>query len=117
MITAFQLYRRLEACELRNVTVFVTTRVEPSRNSLCVAGRFYVVGTDGVVLGRLYSSQLQGGDGWPAEELMQEGPSTTRASASIHEAQHMMADNELSTVPVTSPEGKLLGMVLRKDLE
>lgn len=76
-----------------------------------------VVNDDGVVLGRLYSSQLQGGDGWRTEELMQEGPSTTRASASIREAQHMMADNELTTLPVTTPEGKLLGMVLRKDLE
>lgn len=76
-----------------------------------------VVNDESVVLGRLYGSQLQGGDGRSAEELMQEGPSTTRASVSTHEAQHIMAGNELSTLPVTTPGGKLLGMVLRKDLE
>lgn len=76
-----------------------------------------VVNDDDIVLGRLYSSQLRGGEGWAAQELMQEGPSTSRASLSTDEARHLMDHNELTTLPVTTPEGTLLGLVLREDLE
>lgn len=75
-----------------------------------------VVNDGGIVLGRLYRSQLQGGEGASVQELMQEGPSTVRASVSTHEAQHLMEDSDLSTLAVTTPEGRLLGMVRKEDL-
>jgi CBS domain-containing protein len=43
-------------------------------------------------------------------------PVNGTADLSVHEAMHLMDDKQLSTLPVTTPESELLGMVLRSDL-
>lgn len=74
-----------------------------------------VVNGEGIVLGRLYASRLDSAGG-RVLEVMQEGPSTVRASMTVHEAMHVMEDHDLDTMPVTTADGKLLGMVLREHI-
>jgi hypothetical protein len=47
-----------------------------------------VVNRQGVVLGRLHSSQMENDPDRTVEEVMQESPSTVRADLSVHESMH-----------------------------
>jgi Mg/Co/Ni transporter MgtE len=89
------------------------------RERLPASGRSfaYVVSGDGVLLGRLRGSALvDAPDDAPAEQLMQSGPSTVRASETIEALGERMHRADITTLPVTTPEGVLLGTVFRADV-
>jgi CBS-domain-containing membrane protein len=66
------------------------------------------------VLGRLRMSAMKDApDQATAEQVMSPGPSTVRADTEAAE----LAKKNLKTTIVTDPEGRLIGVVLRKDLE
>ena len=72
-----------------------------------------VLGSDDVLLGRLRAS----GSGRSVEQSMEPGPSTIRPDTSIEHVAHTMAEHNLKTMLVTTPEGRLIGVVRREDAE
>jgi CBS domain-containing protein len=72
---------------------------------------------DDVLLGRLRRSRCQGKDDSRVEEVMEEGPSTVRPDTAAEELSTRLRDRDLRTAVVTTPEGRLLGVVRRADLD
>jgi predicted transcriptional regulator len=46
---------------------------------------------------------------------MRPGPSTFRPHVSIQEMAHYMVDHDLPTSPITSSDGRLIGILRRQD--
>jgi Mg/Co/Ni transporter MgtE len=80
-------------------------------------GFAFVVSAGRVVLGRLRRAALEGDSGLTAEAAMEPGPSTIRADKQLEALAERMRKDELTCLPVTTPEGELLGFVRRDDLE
>ena len=77
-----------------------------------------VVAADGrTLLGRLPRSAIEkaGGQG-TAEAVMSPGPSTVRPDMAVGELRERLDDRELRTALVSTPEGKLIGVVKRSAL-
>jgi CBS domain-containing protein len=73
-----------------------------------------VTGKGGVVLGRL---ELEGDEtGRRAEEVMKPGPWTVRPAARLDWLAERMRRRGAATVLVTTPDGRLVGVVRRDDL-
>jgi Mg/Co/Ni transporter MgtE len=76
-----------------------------------------VVAPDGTLLGRLRRSRLAGVDPQtPAEDVMDSGPSTVRADTGVDELRERLDRRGLKTALVSTPEGKLIGVVARSSL-
>jgi CBS-domain-containing membrane protein len=73
-----------------------------------------VLAEDGTVLGRVRRSDM---NGHTAEDAMSPGPSTVRYDLPVGELRERLDKKGLKTAIVTTPEGKLIGVVRRKDLE
>jgi CBS domain-containing protein len=76
-----------------------------------------VVSGSGVLLGRLRASELGGDPELPAEQLMEPGPSTVRPHKTATGIAQDLADRDLRWAIVTGPEGELVGVASRADLE
>jgi CBS domain-containing protein len=71
----------------------------------------------GTLLGRLHMSAMDGADaGASAQSLMEPGPSTVRPDVEPAELAERLATRDLRTAIVTTPEGRLLGVVRREDV-
>ena len=89
-----------------------------------VKGRVEVQGWDAVVvvndrrvvLGLLRARELAGDPEQPIEKAMRPGPSTFRPYVSLHEMLHFMVDHKLDSAPVTTSDGRLVGLLLQKDV-
>jgi CBS domain-containing protein len=77
----------------------------------------FVVDKRRVVLGRLGRLAIRGRDDVSAEEAMTLGPSTIRPSARLREAVERMQRQTLTSLPVTTSDGRLVGLLLRDDAE
>ena len=77
----------------------------------------FVLDGDGVLLGRIGRSALKSDDDVSTEEAMTDGPSTIRPSARLDWSLARMAKNGLSSLPVTSSDGRFLGLLTREDAE
>ena len=77
----------------------------------------FVVDDAGVVLGRLGRGALRRSDDVPVEEAMSEGPSTVRPSARLESVVARMSRQHLTNLPVTTSDGRLVGLLLREDAE
>ena len=71
----------------------------------------------GVVLGVLGPRTLSSGVDARAEDAMAPGPSTIRPSARVAEVAQRMRDNDLTSVIVTRPDGVLVGVVKRTEVD
>jgi Mg/Co/Ni transporter MgtE len=80
-------------------------------------GFAFVVAPGRVLLGRVRRAALQGDGELTAETVMELGPSTVRADNALEPLAERMRKNDLTTLPVTTPEGELFGVVRRDDLE
>ena len=76
-----------------------------------------VTSPGGVLLGRLRKSALDCDPDLSAEEVMQAGPWTVRPHRPAREVASRLAEKELKFAIVTTPEGRLLGVACRPDLE
>ena len=76
-----------------------------------------VVAQDTTLLGRLRKAALDGDPAAQAEQVMEAGPSTVRADRPLAELAERLRSRELRTAVVTAPDGKLLGVVRRSDME
>jgi CBS domain-containing protein len=77
----------------------------------------FVVDEHDVLLGRLGRAALATATDAPVEEAMSEGPSTIRPSARLSEVVERMQRQRLSNLPVTTADGRLLGLLMRTDAE
>jgi CBS domain-containing protein len=75
-----------------------------------------VVSQDRVVLGLLRVKELQADPDLLVERAMRPGPSTYRPFVSVAEMRRTMIDRNLPSSPVTTSDGKLVGLVRRRDL-
>lgn len=76
-----------------------------------------VVSDGGVLLGRLRRAMLEGDSQAVAADVMEPGPSTVRANVAADALRDRLRSRDLRTAVVTTPEGLLLGIVRRRDLE
>src|SRR3954454_18120280 len=90
----------------------VRERVEASRYRFA-----FVVSDSRVLLGRLRRAALEGDGELAAEAVMEPGPSTIRPDKGLEPLAERMRKNDLTCLPVTTPEGELLGIVRREDVD
>ena len=72
-----------------------------------------VVASDGTLVGRLRDDALAGDPAAHAEQVMEAGPTTVRPDRQLAELVTAMRDKHLAVLPVTNPEGRLLGVLPR----
>jgi predicted transcriptional regulator len=112
--TAAKLAKRdVVKCTLDDLVGDVRPRVENSPYGFAL-----VVQAGDIVLGRLRMSAMKDAAAEAtAEQVMSPGPSTVRADTEAAELAKKLDEKNLKTTIVTDPEGRLIGVVLRKDLE
>lgn len=76
-----------------------------------------VVNEHGIVLGRLDRKELQADPDERIERAMRPGPSTYRPDRPAAEIAHVMTHKGIGALPVTTGDGRLLGMLCREALE
>jgi CBS domain-containing protein len=77
----------------------------------------FVVDERRVVLGRIGRRAIRGRDDVSAEQAMTLGPSTIRPSARLRDVVERMRTQQLRSLPVTTSDGRLVGLLLREDAE
>jgi predicted transcriptional regulator len=75
-----------------------------------------VVNEGRVVLGLLRSAELDKDADLLIERAMRPGPSTFRPYVSLHEMAHFMVEHKLDNAPITTSDGRLVGLLLQKDV-
>ena len=93
-------------------------RLGDVRNRVVAAGwdACVVVSQDRVVLGLLRAKELQADPELPVERAMRPGPSTYRPFVSVAEMRRTMIERNLESSPVTTSDGKLVGLVRKQDV-
>lgn len=74
-----------------------------------------VINEQRVVLGLLRCQELAGDTGRPIEKVMRPGPSTFRPHVGIAEMATFMTEHDLETSPITTSDGRLVGVLMRDD--
>ena len=97
-------------CRLDEPVGGVRERVRAARWDACV-----VVNDERVVLGLLREAELDRDGGEPIERVMRPGPSTFRPHVPIVEMARFMVAHDLPTSPITSSDGRLIGVLRRED--
>jgi len=75
-----------------------------------------VVTDDRVVVGLLRSKELDRDPNLLIEQAMRPGPSTFRPFVAAHEMAHFMVEHKLESSPITTSDGRLVGLLLQKDV-
>ncbi|SRR6266545_4830229 len=102
--------RDAPTCRLDELLGDVRERVEAAGWSACV-----VVNDQSVVFGLLRSKELHADPELPIEKAMRPGPSTFRPFVPIGEMAAFMAEHDLESSPITTSDGRLVGLLLRED--
>lgn len=97
-------------CRLDEPVGEVRERVRAAGWDACVA-----VNDERVVLGLLREAELDRDGGEPIERVMRPGPSTFRPHVPIVEMARFMVAHDLPTSPITSSDGRLIGVLRRED--
>jgi CBS domain-containing protein len=103
--------RDVPVCSLSERLGDVRDRVIAAGWDACV-----VVSPDRVVLGLLRAGELGADPDLPVEQVMRPGPSTYRPFVSVQEMRRIMTDRHLENSPVTTSDGKLVGLVRKQDV-
>src|SRR5436309_14993450 len=99
-------------CSLGDRLGEVLERAKKAGWEVCV-----VVNDERIVLGILRPKELAGDPNQTAEQAMRPGPSTFRPHVPIEEMAAFMTEHDLPSSPVTTSEGRLVGVLLREDAE
>lgn len=99
-------------CGLDEELGAVSHRVQQAGWNACV-----VVNDERVVMGLLRVDELAGDPARRIERAMRPGPSTFRPHVAITEMAQYMADHDLDSSPVTTSDGRLVGLLRRADAE
>ena len=105
-------HRDVPTCTLADRLADVRKRVRAAGWDTCI-----VVNDERVVLGRLGRKAVAADDDQSVEESMTPGPTTVRPSIGVEALLERLRDRNLSSYVVTTPDGRLVGLVLRRDLE
>jgi CBS domain-containing protein len=100
---------RVITCGLDDLVGAVRDRVADS-----AFGFALVTSPSGILLGRLRKAALEGDPQRRAEELMESGPSTVRPHIPLKGLLARLAERDLRAAIVTTPEGRLLGVIQRR---
>jgi CBS domain-containing protein len=103
--------RDVPTCSLSERLGDVRDRVAAAGWDTCV-----VVSQQRVVLGLLRAGELAADPGLPVERAMRPGPSTYRPNVSVEQMRGIMTERNLVSSPVTTADGKLVGLVRRQDV-
>jgi CBS domain-containing protein len=76
-----------------------------------------VTNAEGIVFGLLRGEELDAPDETRAEDVMLRAPSTFRPNVPLSEMAEYMAKHELESAPITSSDGRLIGLLTRRDAE
>ncbi|HEX6493797.1 MAG TPA: CBS domain-containing protein [Candidatus Dormibacteraeota bacterium] len=90
----------------------VRDRVRAAGWDACV-----VVNGERVVLGLLRGRELGRDPEARVEEVMRPGPSTLRPYVAIAEVQRFQAEHDIESTPITTSDGRLVGLLRRADAE
>ena len=104
--------REVPVCRFDDKLADLAQRLRPTRWSECV-----VVNEPGIVLGLLRKSWEHAGDDITAEQVMESAPITFRPSVRRDEMVSYLQEKKMPSVLVTTSDGKLVGLLRRKDLE
>lgn len=74
-----------------------------------------VVNEDRIVFGLLRADELGQGTDEPVEDIMGRGPSTFRPHVPVDELAHYMIQHELPSIPITTSDGRLVGLLTLED--
>ena len=74
-----------------------------------------VVDSERIVLGLLRSKELRMDPNLAVEHAMRPGPSTFRPYVSTKEMAGYMVEHDLESSPITTSDGKLVGVLLKSD--
>ncbi len=102
--------RDVPTCRLDEAIVEVRKRVRGAGWDACV-----VVNDQRVVFGLLRDAELEKGRDEPVEQIMRPGPSTFRPNVPIGEMANFMVEHDLSNSPITSSDGRLIGLLRKED--
>ena len=99
-------------CRLDEPIADVVARVRDAGWDACV-----VVNQERVVVGLLRERELSGGADrrGPVERSMRPGPSTFRPNVPIAEMAAYMTEHDLVSSPITTSDGRLVGLLRRED--
>jgi CBS domain-containing protein len=97
-------------CRLDERLGDVLDRVRDAGWDACV-----VVNEDRVVFGLFRSKELEANPDLRVEEAMRPGPSTFRPFVSIEEMAAFMIEHDLDSSPITTSDGRLVGLLRRQD--
>jgi predicted transcriptional regulator len=103
--------RDVPVCSLGERLGDVRERVIAAGWDACV-----VVSQEGVVLGLLRAKELQADPSLLVDRVMRPGPSTYRPFVSVADMRRTMTDRDLESSPVTTSDGKLVGLVRKQDV-
>jgi CBS domain-containing protein len=99
------------------ITCGLNDRLGDVRNRAAAAGWDVAVVVDeaDVVLGMLRTEQLEEEASLNVEKAMHPGPSTFRPYVPIKEMADYLVEHQLDSVPITTSEGKLVGVLRKAD--
>jgi CBS domain-containing protein len=103
--------RDVPTCSLGERLGDVRDRAEAAGWDACV-----VVSSEHVVLGLLRSGELRADRQQLVEQAMRPGPSTYRPFVSVAEMRRIMSDRNLESSPVTTSDGRLVGLIRKQDV-
>ena len=105
--------RDVPVCRFDDKLADLAQRLGPTRWSECV-----VVNEPGIVLGLLRKSMWEeAADEMTAEQAMESGPITFRPHVRRDEMVTFLKKKNLDSALITTSDGKLVGLLRRKDLE
>lgn len=104
--------RDVPTCHLDERLGEVRDRVKAAAWDTCV-----VVNAERVVLGLLRARELDRDPALRIEQAMRPGPSTFRPYVAIEKLVKVMTDHGRENLPITTSDGRLVGVVKRADAE
>ncbi|HEY2316264.1 MAG TPA: CBS domain-containing protein [Streptosporangiaceae bacterium] len=104
-------HRDAPTCSIGERIGDVSSRAAAAMWEACV-----VISEERVVLGLLRAAELHADPGLVVEQVMRPGPSTFRPFVSVAAMRLTMTERDLQSSPVTTSDGKLVGLVTKKDV-
>ena len=102
--------REVATCSIHERLDDVRVRLDASGSDAAV-----VVNQENVVLGILRAEELRQPGELTVAEAMQPGPSTFRPYVSAQEMADFMVEHKLESSPITTYDGKLIGLLYQAD--
>ncbi len=102
----------IPTCRLTDRLGDAQDRTLDADQNVCV-----VVNDDRIVLGRVRGDALRGDPEATVESVMESGPTTTRPDDPLEAITERLKDARVGSILVTTSDGRLVGILYRKDAE